>query len=279
MRNGLLALASLSLGCTAVDPLASRTFYVGDQGTGTVSVVASDGVRVLLEDVDPGALAVDPDGLVLADFATGSVRLHDPTTGAVLDLLRENGLGGAVVQEPCGLELEQDRLWVLGNDSRNLVVRDLATAPPWERVYGDEEPLRQAHGFVRHDGEVFVAGSFSRSDLGAIQVLDERTGSRTDHFGDPAELGDAVAIEVVGEELWVADWAGDRLVRFAPDGTWLGEAPEPADGWRHPVQVVASGPSVWVLDDGGLTEVGRVARRVVREDLLPLDFPRSLAVR
>ncbi|TNE87591.1 MAG: hypothetical protein EP330_18005 [Deltaproteobacteria bacterium] len=243
--------------------------YVADVRAGEVLRVADGLSTVFLDgDIQPSAVEFHGGELYVSDFSDGSVRAYGAEGARIV---RENRRSLARLEEPCAMLAHGGEVWVLGNDSRNLLVLGED-----ERSYGDERPLRGAHGFVVHGDEIFVASSPTEWGLGLVQVLDAYTGESLDRFAPWGELEEGTGIAVDGDTLLVVDALGDQVVRYAMDGEWLGVVADAADGLDRPVSVRVHDGVPWLLDQQGIWRLDR--RGAVLEVPLTLDFARNFTV-
>ena len=118
-----------------------------------------------------------------------------------------------------------------------------------------------------------------------IVVLDARTGALQNTFGrrgsGPGEMAGPRGIAVdAAPQLWVVDTGNRRLVRFAPDGTFLGVVDLPWSATPIRVELSPRTGELYVLDRGrlGIGVVALTGRLLREESALGLVQPTGLAV-
>ena len=106
-----------------------------------------------------------PDGMLYSvGFGRGDINRYDLVSGAMADVFYWDT---RMLEEPVDLEFRGDQLFVLGNDTKNLVEIDRAGA--FVREFG-YPTMRGAQDFVI-DGELAYVATESHPTLGsAIQV-------------------------------------------------------------------------------------------------------------
>ncbi|MCB9685524.1 MAG: hypothetical protein H6738_21015 [Alphaproteobacteria bacterium] len=265
-------------------PRVDVEVWVADQGAGELIVwrsrdpggadLVADAAR-LGDGFAPSAVAVDGDGLLVADFATGALTSLT-TDGAVLGRTRVDPAQAVRLEEPCAVRVEGAHLLVLANDSRNLV--ELTRDGEVVRELGAERPLRSAHGFDLLDADlVIVASSPTTPDAGLLGIWDLATGDRVSDLARWPRLEEATDVLALDDgTVAVADWWTGTVSRWDPS---TGERLEDlGEGLAHPV-ALDRGPdgAIWVLADDGAWRIGDDGAEL--EAPLALRWPRNLAVR
>lgn len=192
----------------------------------------------------PAGVTQTPDGaLWIASFGSGAIVRNAEGVEDVHFVDRD------VLEEPVALAWHEQRLYVAGNDTSNVVVLDrdgdlLANlSDPW---------LRQPHDLAfGPGGELVVATSPVFQAPGAVQVRDPASGEVLRWLVPPDEVFEVQALAFDGDELLVADWHADRILRY---DFHTGERLDSwaADGWAGPqdLAVDADGGVVVGCDDG-----------------------------
>lgn len=242
---------ALAFAACASEPPASTLFVSDyranaiiryDGTTGDLIDVFAQGIEARVD--RPANVKRGPDGhIYAAGFGRGDVVRYE-STGAMMDVFYWDT---RLLEEPVELEFEGDHLFVLGNDTKNLVELDVNGAVV--RSFGDPM-MRGAQDFVIAGDVVYVATE-SHPTLGsAIQVWDIATGTLLRHFGASDEVAFAAGIALEGDRLFVTDFERNRVVQFDPAGNYLGVLVE---GLSAPVDV-DFGPDgdLYVLDAAGL---------------------------
>jgi hypothetical protein len=184
----------------------------------------------------------------------------------------------AVLEEPSALRLVSDVLWVVGNDSRNLVGLDPHDGELLEAVAGDGSipwPLTLA---LDPSGEYAFVTATSGEVGKQIQIWSLESGQRVGSFGG-SELDHLLGIEV-GCRGGVHVSTTDAVVRYRPSsvdrGTPIGpfevERVLPLDGARR----LKMGPdgNIYVTAEAGLFRLNDEATRFE-----PVHAPTGLALR
>ena len=225
----------------------------------------------------PTAVLPEPDGAVVADFASGAVWrfgaraavLHPGSSAEVPIALR--------LEETCALSREGEVVWALGNDSGNLV----RIAPDGMTALGLTEPLPNAHSFARVGEDVVVGMSPRSPGAGLLQRRSVADDALEGDYAPWPVLEEATAVLVLPDGgLLVADWFGDRIALFTADGEPEGTFADETDGLDSPV-ALSLGPdgAVWSLDRRGVTRWGPLGPvRVVDSAAAGLVWPRGLSV-
>jgi sugar lactone lactonase YvrE len=211
--------------CTTSEPPAS-TLFVSDYRAN--AIVRYDGTTGELIDVfaqgldqrvdRPAGVQRGPDGhIYAAGFGRGDVVRYDPATGAMMDVFYWDT---RLLEEPVELAFRGDHLFVLGNDTKNLVELDPRGAVV--RSFGDPI-MRGAQDFVI-DGDVAFVATESHPTLGtAIQEWDLATGTLGRAFGTYDELAFAAGLALHDGILYVSDFERGQVTRFdAATGVSLG---------------------------------------------------------
>jgi DNA-binding beta-propeller fold protein YncE len=130
------------------------------------------------------------------------------------------------------------------------------------------------------EGHLYVAAA-AQPSVGPVQVRDAESGALLRDFGSSVGLSNAtgLAFDIHGS-LWVADYAGNRLVIFdARSGERTGMVE--ASDLSHPVSIQAS-PDGWlyVVDDHGVSRIHPdsepALELVISAEQAQLERPRSL---
>ena len=256
---------------TIADPMGEQlvAVSVGEQSPKVQVVPMAGGL-------EPSAVVRVDDELLVADFATGNIEVLDALDFTHLRTERENRPGAARVEEPCSLEVVGQETWLLGNDSRNLVVEERGGA---RREFGSERPIRRAHGVARTQDHLYVSTSPMYRDFGLVQVIDLHDGRLVDHFAPYGEIEDGTAIVLDGETLVVADYVGNQVVRYDLDGSLLGVLVDGDDGLDRPVAMQQLNGVVYILDRNGLATLDDGGfERLITGSELGLQFGRGLWV-
>jgi sugar lactone lactonase YvrE len=238
--------------CTAEPAPPPSTVYVSDYRAN--AIVRYDGTTGELIDVfaqgieahidRPASVKRGPDGhFYAAGFGRGDVVRYE-STGAMMDVFYWDT---RLLEEPVELEFKGDHLFVLGNDTKNLVELDASGAVV--NSFGDPM-MRGAQDFVIAGDLAYVATE-SHPTLGsAIQVWDIASGTLVRHFGAYDQIAFAAGIALAGDQLYVSDFERNRVVQFDTSGNYLGVLVE---GLTSPIDV-DFGPDhdLYVLDAVGL---------------------------
>jgi len=177
--------------------------------------------------------------------------------------------GSSALEEPTTLFFADRDLYVLGNDTQNVVVID----PAGTLVAEVATELRGAHDMaLGPDGLLYVATAASLGEPGCLQVWDPDLGERVAVFGAELERATALAFDA-GGDLYVADYDAGAIHRYDPV----------ARRWEATVATGLASPLDLAFDGAGrlhvLTERG--VERLDDGALLipigpPLERPRSL---
>lgn len=175
----------------------------------------------------------------------------------------------SALEEPTTLFFSGGDLFVLGNDTRNVVI----IGPDGELLAEAATELRGAHDMaLGPDGRLYVATDRNLGASGCVQVWDPATGARVAVFGPELERATALAFDARGD-LLVADYDAGTIVRYDPET-------------RQRLELVARGlasPLDLAFDEEGALHVltDRGVERVADGSLLvplgpPLEAPRSI---
>jgi streptogramin lyase len=205
-------------GCAASES-PSSTVFVSDYRAN--AIVRYDGATGELLDVfaqgaeqrvdRPASVRRGPDGQIYAaGFGRGDVVRYDLATGAMMDVFYWDT---RLLEEPVELEFRGDHLFVLGNDTKNLIEIDPSGAVV--RSFGDPT-MRGAQDFVI-DGDLAYVATESNPTLGtAIQVWDLITGTLVRDFARYDEVAFAAGLALHDGMLYVSDFERGRVTRFDP---------------------------------------------------------------
>jgi len=187
-----------------------------------------------------------PDGLLYsAGFGRGDINRYD-TDGNITDVF---WCDTRLLEEPVELVFSAERLYVLGNDTKNLVEIDVHGRMVRELGY---PTMQGAQDFVIDGGTAYVATEHHPVLDTAIQVWDlEETGELIAHFGMPDEIATASALVLHDGMLYVSDGERGTVLRFDPTtGTLLDRL---VTGLQGPVEIdIGLDGSLYVLDLVGL---------------------------
>jgi len=200
------------------DAAFDATLLVVDRGG--ESLLAFDGNGQLIDVVAsasdcglnrPASVHQGPNGaLYVANFGDSTViRLEGDTAETFYS-------DSAWLEEPIDVLFRDRALYVLGNDTKNVVVLDEHGVLVKELR---NEAMRDLHDFaLGPDGRLYVAAGSHPTLHCAVQVWDAGDGALVDCFGTPDEIGFATALAFgPNAELWVADAGRPSVVRFSGD--------------------------------------------------------------
>ncbi len=270
--------------CTESSP---STLFVTDRGGD--AIVRYDGVTGEFRDVfaagsaqhidRPSSVRLGPGGdIYLAGFGRGDVVRYDLSSGSMMDVFFQDS---EVLEEPVELMFAGDQLFVLGNDTQNLVEVD--RQGHLRSVFGDPE-MRAAHDFVLGPDHTVYVGVDSHPQLGtAVQVWDTSTGALLRTFGTPDELAAATSMALGPDGLlYVGDHQRDQIVTLDPrTGAARGILVSSASARLATPVSLDFGPdgALYVLDDLGIHRLdpstGDELSLFVRSDDGHLERPRS----
>ncbi len=231
------ACAAIATGCVADEssclpgecavspqtPGFDATLVVSDRAADAVLLFDTAGraVRRVVPDERGDGGPIDRPSSVRFD-ALGHMYLANFGHGEILEYVEPAGRFDRVfyadswwLQEPVNLIFHGTELFVLGNDTQNVVVLDRSGA--LVREFGREE-VRRPHGFVfGSEGELFIATSWDGNAPGMIQVWDPEQGTLIGRFGDAADLDDATGLAIGPDRmLYVVDYYRARILRYDP---------------------------------------------------------------
>lgn len=158
----------------------------------------------------PASVRRGPDGaLYSAGFGQGDINRYDDT-GQMTDVFYWDT---RLLEEPVELEFRGEHLFVLGNDTKNLVEIDAAGRFVRELGY----PLmRGAQDFVL-DGQLAYVATEHHPQLGAsLQVWDLETGALTRSFAKFDEVAFASGLTLHDHTLLISDLERGTITRFDP---------------------------------------------------------------
>lgn len=172
----------------------------------------------------PSGLALHQGALAVASFSGGEVLEVDPVEGAVRRVLYAAPPAGPALEEPADLASLGDRLVVLGNDSRNLLLLDTGASGDAGAAAALElggqagPPIRDGHGVTALPGGLLAVGtSPSDPSLGLVQLWDPSTGQRVADLAPYDALWDATDVAVAPDgSLAVADWYAEEVLLLDP---------------------------------------------------------------
>ena len=262
--------------------------WIVDQGASFIGAYGlGDGeyrstVLELEEGVEASALVELNGQIVLTDFSSGDVLSYNRTERGLEEVVWENGAEGTRprLEEPCAIDVVDGSLWVLGNDSRNVLA---FTGAGTEEVVSPSNVFRHPHDFAHSEaGWLYVSTSPSQRNVGLIQVWDPIDMKLVADFGWLDELQDGTSLFFDSDQtLLVADFVGNQVLRFDPEtGDVIEVVLSEPDGLRNPVKM-AHHPvtGLLVLDQEGLLHVdeGHVERLIDGANHNWV-FPRNLLV-
>ncbi len=165
----------------------------------------------------PSSARVHHDGLLyVAHFDSSTIYRYDGVTGEPVSLFYRDTWW---LEEPVELHFVDDLLYVLGNDSRNIVV--LEEREGAGRLLGELAAARlvDPHDFLfLPSGLVLVAAMRGPARGGALQLWDLERDELLESFGDEDELGAATGLALGTDGLlYVADHQRDQIVRYELD--------------------------------------------------------------
>ncbi len=204
-------------------PVFDATLVVSDRAADAVLLFDTAGreVRPIVPDgtSDPGpidrpsSVRFDPLGhMYVANFGHGQILEYDEPAGRFSRVFYADPWW---LQEPVDSIFHGSQLFVLGNDTENVVVLD--GDGTLVRAFG-RDVVRRPHGFAfGSEGELFIATSWDPNAPGQIQVWNPEEGTLIDRFGDQAELDDATGLTFGPDQLlYVVDYYRARILRYAP---------------------------------------------------------------
>ncbi len=230
----------------------SSTVYISDYRANAIVRYDLDGSLIDVfaagaeQRVDrPASVRRGPDGqLYSAGFGRGDINRYDDT-GQMTDVFYWDT---RLLEEPVELEFQDDHLFVLGNDTKNLVEIDAAGGFVRELGY----PLmRGAQDFVL-DGQLAYVATEHHPQLGAsLQVWDLDSGTLTRSFASLDEVAFASGLTLHDNTLLISDLERGTITRFDPaTGDNLGIVVE---GLVLPVEIdIGPDGRLYALDLTGL---------------------------
>jgi streptogramin lyase len=251
-RSGfLIALAA----CAAEPDSPTTTLFVSDYRAN--AIVRYDGVTGELIDVfaegleqridRPANVKRGPDGRLYAtNFGRGDVSRWDLDAATMMDVFYWDT---RLLEEPVELEFHGEHLFVLGNDTKNLVEIDAAGSFVRELGY---PTMRGAQDFVL-DGDTAYVATESHPTLGAaIQVWDLATGALVRSFAPYDQVAFGSGLVLHDGVLYVSDLERGTITAFDPlTGASLGVVV--ASGLFLPVEIdLGPDGALYVLDLEGL---------------------------
>lgn len=232
----------------------------------------------------PSSTALDGHRIIVSQYSTGEVLVFDGETGAFDAVLFENQpvSDAPRVEEPCMVRQIDGQTWVLGNDTRNLLILDRHGGVV-DEVGKSPLYLRDPHGFdVTPDGLLYVALSPTHPGRGLIQIWDLNVGRPVGEFAPYGALQEGTGLMVDRHKnIVVSDWFGNQVVTFdAHTGEHVGVWVDEADGLDQPVATAeASDGALLVLDRGGVLRVQDGAvQRIVSGHEEGFDWARGISV-
>lgn len=245
-RIGFLVLLAACTEPVTNQPVA---VYISDYRANAIVRYDLDGTLIDVfaeERLDrPASVRRGPDGtLYSAGFGRGDINRYDGD-GRMMGVFYWDT---RLLEEPVELEFRGDHLFVLGNDTQNLVEIDATGRFVRELGY---PTMRGAQDFVL-DGHLAYVATEHHPQLGAaLQVWDLDTGALVRSFGTLDEVAFASGLVLHEQTLLVSDLERGTITRFDPaTGANLGVI---ADGLAAPVELDL-GPDgrLYALDVTGL---------------------------
>jgi len=153
------------------------------------------------------------------------------------------------LEEPVELAFRGEELFVLGNDTGNVVVAD--GTGQMQRELGYPE-MRNAHDMAfGPDGLLYVATSFSVALEGGVQRWDVDSGELVGVLASEGEVGRATGLAFDDEGwLYVADSMRGTVVRFAAESGTMDRVV--VDGLEQPVSLAVAAGELYVADRAGV---------------------------
>ncbi len=244
-------------------------FWVSNLEAGEVVAFSTESGERLGQVVDPTTLPVSlrpfrPSSAVqngpevyVTQYSTGEVLAFAAETGVFERVVFENQASASAprVEEPCMIRVFDHHTWVLGNDTRNLLILDESGAVV-DEVGRSPLHLRNPHGFdVTPDGLLYVAMSPTHPGNGLIEIWDLNVGRPVGEFAPYGEIEEGTGLMVAEDRtLVVSDWFGNQVVRYdAHTGEKIGTILEGSHGLDRPVATATSeAGSLLVLDAMGV---------------------------
>lgn len=271
-------------------PMGNAVLVVTDRGADAVLLFDGHG-RPLRELVASGAGPIDRPSnvrfddrgsLYVANFGDGGVLRYDEPAGRFEEVVFHDTF---YLEEPVALEFFGDRLFVLGNDSQNVVVLQAATGE-FLREFG-RSVVRRPHDFAFGiDRNLYIATGWDANKPGVVQVWDVTEDRMLRRFGLPDEIGDATALAFGhGDEIYVADYFTGRIALFSSlSGEYLGDVVAADSYLARPVAMaVGPGGDLYVAADGGVHRLSPDGAYrglfVAAGDMAQLSRPRGLTWR
>jgi len=212
-----------------------------------------------------------PDGqLYSAGFGRGDINRYDLATGEINDVFYWDTV---VLEEPVELEFAGDHLYVLGNDTKNLVEIDRDGQFVRELGY---PLLRGAQDFVIDGARAYVATEHHPTLGASLQVWNLDSGTLERSFATFDEVSFASGLTLHEGTLLVSDLERGTITRFDPaTGDNLGVL---ATGLAAPVEIdIGPDGALYALDLGGLHRLdattGEALATLVRISGGPLERP------
>ena len=251
----------------------------------TLLIADRDGDRVLIDDGEgrtvlvhedtceltrPASVVVGPDrDLFVATFSPSSVLAFDSQA----DFVGVFYADVAYLEEPVALAFQHDHLYVLGNDTRSMVVLDRAGGFVTEFGY---PAMRDGHDFeFGPDGSLYVCTSpTSRAD-GLVQIWRDHALVGSFAPPDEVELATSIAFDADGNAL-VSDFRYGTITSYNPA---TGERLAVMDQrFERPLNIEFSpNGALHVLDAQGVWRITNDGERQLRVPSSELVGARSIA--
>lgn len=242
--------------CTAEpDSATTTTLFISDYranaivrydgATGELIDVFAEGLEQRID--RPANVKRGPDGRLYAtNFGRGDVSRWNLDSATMMDVFYWDT---RLLEEPVELEFRGDHLFVLGNDTKNLVEIDREGRFVRELGY---PTMRGAQDFVLH-GELAYVATETHPTLGsAIQVWDLGTGMLSRSFATYDQVAFGSGLVLHDGVLYVTDFERGTVTAFDPQtGDSRGVIVEA--GLDLPVEIdIGPDGKLYVLDLHGL---------------------------
>lgn len=160
----------------------------------------------------PSNIAHGPDGhLYVANFGPGSILKFDGRSGDFLDMFFFDTY---FLEEPMDLVFRGSDLYVLGNDTWNVVVLD--DEGNMKRNFGGESLPSPTEMELGPDGLLYIAAQPQPYQPYGILMWDPESGTKVDGFGDRDEIGgtpSGLAFDC-DDALYVGAFHTGNIIRF-----------------------------------------------------------------
>jgi hypothetical protein len=219
-RAGSIALAAFALLAAAASTAVAAQVELLVTCRSTDAVYRYDGLTGDFIDVfipsgtggldRPVSITIGPDdNLYISNFGPGEILEFDGETGAYLGAFYDNTSN---LEEPVDVVFEGGLAYLLGNDTRNVIVVDGDTGQFIKEV--GTYTIRYPHDMeFGADGYLYIATE--NNTEGLIQVWDMKTDTMVEHFAPPGPLGLATGVTFGPTgDIFVSDWWDSEVVRY-----------------------------------------------------------------